>query len=41
VLPLNVESDVAGGVRQMLEKLLSVLEGTENIDITPIRNALK
>lgn len=37
VLPLNVESDVPGGVRTMLSKLLSVLDGAEDIDISPIR----
>ncbi len=40
VLPLNAESDVKGGINQMLTKLLSVLEGAENIDIEPIRNYL-
>ena len=37
VLPLNVESDVPGGVRTILSKLLSVLDGIEDIDISPIR----
>ena len=37
VLPLNVESDVPGGMRTMLSKLLSVLDGIEDIDISPIR----
>ena len=37
VLPLNVESDVPGVVRTMLSKLLSVLDGIEDIDISPIR----
>ena len=37
VLSLNVESDVPGGVRTMLSKLLSVLDGIEDIDISPIR----
>ena len=37
VLPLNVESDVPGGVRTMLSNLLSVLDGIEDIDISPIR----
>lgn len=40
VLPLNVESDVAGGVRTMLSKLLSVMESAKDIDITPIRTYL-
>ena len=37
VLPLNAESDVAGGVRTMLTRLLSVLEEADGIDITPLR----
>ncbi len=40
VLPLNAESDVRGGVRTMLTKLLSVLETAENIDISPLREFL-
>ncbi len=40
VLPLNAESDVPGGVRTMLTKLLSVLETAENIDISPLREFL-
>lgn len=40
VLPLNAESDVPGGVRTMLSKLLSVLEGAEDIDISPVREYL-
>ena len=38
VLPLNAESDVAGGVRTMLTRLLAVLEEAEGIDITPLRD---
>ena len=37
VLPLNAESDVAGGVREMLGCLLGVLETADNIDIAPLR----
>ena len=37
VLPLNAESDVHGGVEDMLRKLLAVLDGTENIDLTPLK----
>ena len=40
VLPLNAESDVAGGLRTMLQKLYEVLEGTENIDLTPLKDYL-
>ena len=39
VLPLNCESDVPGGVKQMLQALLSVLEGAEGIDLTALRQA--
>ena len=40
VLPLNAESDVAGGLRTMLQKLYDVLQGTENIDLTPLKDYL-
>ena len=36
VLPLNVESDIPGGVQSMLEGLASVLEGIPGIDLTPL-----
>lgn len=41
VMPLNVESDVPGGALEMLSQLLSVLEGIENVDLTPLANAVK
>ena len=41
VLPLNAESDVKGGLHTMLSKLLEVLEGVENIDLTPLREYVK
>jgi phosphomannomutase len=41
VLPLNAESDVAGGVRSMLEQLLKVLEEAEELDLTPLREYLQ
>ena len=41
VLPLNVESDVPGGVRQMLESLLKVLNDAEGIDLTPLKKAVE
>ena len=41
VLPLNAESDVEGGLRIMLEQLMKVLENTENLDITPLRDYLQ
>lgn len=40
VLPLNVESDVAGGVKTMLTELYEVLEGTQGIDMQPLKNAI-
>ena len=36
VLPLNVESDIPGGVQSMLKGLASVLEGIPGIDLTPL-----
>ena len=41
VLPLNAESDVPGGVKTMLKKLLDVLENAQNIDLTPLRDYVK
>lgn len=41
VLPLNVESDVPGGIRYMLESLLKAIENTPGIDVQPIRDKLK
>ena len=41
VLPLNVESDVPGGVQQMLGSLLKVLNDAEGIDLTPLKNAVE
>lgn len=40
VLPLNAESDVEGGVREMLRSLERVLEGAEGIDLSPLKNAI-
>lgn len=40
VLPLNAESDVEGGVREMLRSLDRVLEGAEGIDLSPLKNAI-
>ena len=37
VLPLNIESDVAGGVKQMGQALLSVLSGAEGIDLEKLK----
>lgn len=41
VLPLNVESDVAGGVKTMLTGLLNVLDGVEGIDLTNLVKAVE
>ena len=40
VMALNLESDVPGGVKWMLEKLGSLLADCEEIDLAPLRNAL-
>ena len=34
VLPLNIESDVEGGVKEMAEALLNVLNGEENVNLS-------
>jgi phosphomannomutase len=39
VLPLNVESDVPGGLKTMLNALLAVLEGCEGIDLSSLKAA--
>ena len=39
VLPLNVESDVAGGVKDMLQSLCNVLKNAEGIDMKPLQEA--
>ena len=36
VMALNVESDVPGGVKDILKQLYEVIEGTPDIDLTPI-----
>ena len=41
VLPLNVESDVSGGVRQMLIDLFNVLKDCEGIDLDPLEKAIR
>ncbi len=40
VLPLNVESDVPGGLKTMLGALRNVLNGCEGIDLTNLDSAL-
>ena len=41
VLPLNVESDVPGGTRYMLESLLKAVKDVPGIDVQPIREKLE
>lgn len=40
VMALNLESDVPGGVKWMLEKLSALLADCEAIDLSPLRAAL-
>lgn len=40
VLPLNVESDVPGGLKQMLSSLYQVLKNAEGIDLSPLEKAI-
>lgn len=40
VLPLNVESDVEGGVKTMLGKLYEVIKDTADIDLSAIKDKL-
>lgn len=40
VLPLNAESDVPGGVKQMLQSLYQVLKDSQGIDLTPLEKLL-
>ena len=41
VLPLNVESDVPGGVKILLSRLYEVIKDCEGIDLAPLENAIK
>lgn len=41
VLPVNVESDVPGGVRALLERLREALEGCAGLDLAPLDAALQ
>ncbi len=41
VLPLNVESDVPGGTRYMLESLLKALKDAPGIEVQPIQERLE
>ena len=40
VMPLNLESDVPGGVVRMLRELYALLRNCDALDISPIRAAL-
>ena len=41
VLPLNVESDVPGGVKQMLIDLYNVLKDCSGITLDPLEQAIR
>ena len=41
VMPVNCESDVAGGVHAMLTVLSDALAGCEGLDLSPLRQALE
>ena len=41
VLPLNAESDVAGGTQMILKALLDLLAGTPGIDLSPLEKAVQ
>ena len=40
VLPLNVESDVPGGMKHMLASLMDALSNVPGVDLTPLRDKL-
>jgi len=39
VMPLNAESDISGGVREILKKLYDVIRECRGIDLTPLKQA--
>ncbi len=41
VMPLNVESDVAGGVNAILTELIQALKDVEGIDVSPMEKAIR
>ena len=41
VLPLNCESDTAGGVKKMLSELYQVLNPVSGVDLEPLRKAVE
>ena len=40
IMPLNIESDIVGGVRKIAERFLNFCRNMEKLDITPIENYL-
>ena len=40
VMPLNAESDVPGGVKRILAQLYELIQGTELLDLEPLRREL-
>ena len=40
VMPLNIESDVPGGVKHILNELYRALQKAEGVDLQPLRDAL-
>ncbi len=40
-MALNLESDVPGGVKFMLEELYALIQDTDALDLDPIRRALQ
>ena len=41
IMPLNIESDVVGGVKKIAEEFKAFLSGYDMLDVTPIINFLK
>ena len=39
VMPLNAESDIQGGVQEILKKLAEVVKDSEGIDLSPLKQA--
>lgn len=39
VVPINIESDIPGGVKAMASQLYAVLEGSEGVDLSPLATA--
>ena len=41
IMPLNIESDIVGGVHRIAERFIGFCRKMENLDISPIENFLK